>query len=77
MYFIIMIMNLYVNDACQDDGRLPLPCVPWPVWLPSDQRQAEADKLIEELEKKTGPLSDNVLKAGLLKDSILHNFNIS
>ncbi|OLP77267.1 hypothetical protein AK812_SmicGene42689 [Symbiodinium microadriaticum] len=38
----------------EDDGRLPLTSVPWPVWQTTDQRLAEADKLIEDLEKKTG-----------------------
>eukprot|EP00439_Symbiodinium_sp_Y106_P074844 s143_g14.t1 len=48
------------ND--KDDGRLPLTCIPWPIWQTTEQRLAEADKLVEELEKKTGPLGDNVLQ---------------
>ena len=61
---------------CQDDGRLPLTSVPWPVWQTTDQRLAEADKLIEDLEKKTGPLSDNVLQAGLVNNESVYSIYI-
>ncbi|CAE7597960.1 unnamed protein product [Symbiodinium sp. CCMP2592] len=51
------------EENYKDDGRVPLTSIPWPIWQTLDQRLAEADKLVEELEKKTGPLSDNVLQA--------------
>ncbi|CAE7710490.1 unnamed protein product, partial [Symbiodinium sp. CCMP2592] len=50
------------EENYKDDGRVPLTSIPWPIWQTLDQRLAEADKLVEELEKKTGPLSDNVLQ---------------
>ncbi|CAE7418869.1 PLCXD2 [Symbiodinium sp. CCMP2592] len=48
----------------KDDGRLPLTAIPWPVWsTTADALQAEADRLIHDLEAKTGPLDANLLQA--------------